>query len=235
MRIDKTEKGEFGNFQIHETEGREIIDKFIDIETQLIIVREKYRDLNAWGGYSYDYVTINPNNGDIIEIDERKNFINYDEQLGEDLNANITYKTRRIHGINGNETIEIEIFHPDKNESLKSSFHFAFSKEPHKPIAELYDYLIKSREENRIQKEKALKEYLSKSYEDRVKYWSGNLHQQMRWNAESGFDEYAVFSKDWLDEIKKYEPRIKEILDDVIKNYWKNYWNADKIKEALKK
>ena len=38
-------------------------------------------------------------------------------------------------------------------------------------------------------------EYPVKSFEEKVKYWSGTLHSQMRWNGESGFDEMAVFSK----------------------------------------
>jgi len=234
MVINKNEKGEFGHFRILESEGREITQKFIDFETKLVIVREKYRDLNGYAGYSYEYTTINPKNGDIIEIDERKNFIDYNEQIGEDVKSKIKWKTKRVHGTNGNERIEIKIFHPNEVEPLKSSYHSAFSKESHKPITELYKYLVKSREENRIQKEKALAEYLKKSYEDRVKYWSGNLHRQMRWNAESGFDEYTVFSKAWLDEVKKHEPLIERILDDVIKKYWKNYWDVRKIKEALK-
>jgi len=235
MRVDKTEKGEFGNFKIYETEGREIVSKFIDFETKLIIIREKYRDLDAWGGFGYDCITINQNSGDIIDLEKRSEFINYDEQFGENISAKITWKTKRISGNNGSEKIEIEIFHPNEDKPLKSSFLQAFSNKPHKSIKELYEYLIKSREESEIQKEKALEQYLNKSYEDRVKYWSGSLHQQMRWNGESGVDEYAVFSKAWLSEVKKYEPRIEEILDDVMDKYWKNYWSLNKIKEALKK
>jgi hypothetical protein len=85
-----------------------------------------------------------------------------------------------------------------------------------------------------MERDKALSEYLAKSYEDRVKYWAGTLHQEMRWNGESGLDEYAVFSKAWLDEVKTIEPQIEEMLDEAIEKYWRNYWNAAKIKAALK-
>lgn len=84
------------------------------------------------------------------------------------------------------------------------------------------------------EQEKALKDYLSKSYEDRLKYWSGQLHQQMRWNAESGYDAYAIFSKDWLSEVKKYEPRIEEMLESIMDSYWANYWDTNEIRRRLK-
>jgi hypothetical protein len=35
--------------------------------------------------------------------------------------------------------------------------------------------------------------------------------------------------------VKTIEPKIEQILDDVIEKYWRNYWNVAKIKAALLK
>ncbi len=77
-------------------------------------------------------------------------------------------------------------------------------------------------------------EYKTLNREERIDYWSGSLHQEMRWNAESGFDEYMVFSKKWLEEVQTIEPNIEELLKEIIEKKWKNYWNKQKIWEALK-
>ncbi|AFM05422.1 hypothetical protein Fleli_3082 [Bernardetia litoralis DSM 6794] len=77
-------------------------------------------------------------------------------------------------------------------------------------------------------------EYETLNQEEKVKYWSGTLHQEMRWNVESGINAYDVFSKEWLEEVKPIEPNIEEILKEVIEKHWKNYWNKQKIWEALK-
>lgn len=174
----------------------------IDYSTNLIIVLEKYRDLNGYAGYSYEYTTIDPKTANIIQVDDRKQFIDYNDQYGEDLKFKIKWKSKRVKASKGNERIEIEIYQEEEEQPLSSLFNFAFSKEPHKSIPDLYKYLIKIREESEIQKAKSLQKYLEKDYDERVKYWAGNLGRQMRWNVESGFDEYAVFSKPWLEEVK---------------------------------
>lgn len=75
--------------------------------------------------------------------------------------------------------------------------------------------------------------YLKKSYEERVKHWA-SLHQGMRWQVESGLDEYIGFSKKWLEEIKEYEPDIESILEVVFEKHWKGYWDINEIKRRLK-
>ena len=235
MKIDKEENGKFGDFKISEEEGKEITNKFIDFETKLLIVREKIRDLNVWGGYKYETTTINPKNGEIIRVKERENFINYKEQKGYDEKSSLTWTTKRELKENGRESITIEIHHRIEKEPIKSEFFNAFSEKAHKTIPILYQQLIDYRKKEKVRKEKALADYLKKDYEERVKYWSGNLHQQMRWNGESSLDEYAVFSKDWLNKVKKHEPNIENMLEDVFNKYWKGYWNIKEIRERLKK
>lgn len=76
--------------------------------------------------------------------------------------------------------------------------------------------------------------YKTLNQEERITYWSGTLHQEMRWNVESGIDAYDIFSKEWLEEVRTIEPNIEQVLKEVIEKYWKNYWNKQKIWEALK-
>jgi hypothetical protein len=62
-----------------------------------------------------------------------------------------------------------------------------------------------------------VKNYHSMSSKEKVKFWSGYIGRQMRWNNESGVDEMDVFNvpdfKIWL----KYEPNILQMLKEVIK------------------
>ncbi|RAV97975.1 hypothetical protein [Pseudochryseolinea flava] len=39
--------------------------------------------------------------------------------------------------------------------------------------------------------------YPSYSFDERVLHWSGSLHRRMRWQEESGYDPYAIYSKAW--------------------------------------
>ena len=60
-------------------------------------------------------------------------------------------------------------------------------------------------------------EYPNKSREEKIKYWSGSLHQQMRWNGESGQDEMAIFSKEDYMHWKLKEPEIEKLLPEILK------------------
>ena len=75
-------------------------------------------------------------------------------------------------------------------------------------------------------------EYPKKTFDQKVSYWSGSLHRQMRWNVESGFDEMAVFSKSDYECWKEKEPLIDTILVQVIKIL---NLNAEEVYEELKK
>ncbi len=69
-------------------------------------------------------------------------------------------------------------------------------------------------------------------FEEKVKYWTGRLHSQMRWNGESGVDEMAVFSKADYEIWKKHEPEIDELLPHIIKHLTVK---EEDVYEALKK
>lgn len=231
MKIDKSTNGEFGNFQVYESEGEKCRRKFIDFETGMLIVMMQEGTIeNGFTGDSY-HTTINPKNGEIIEVEDRKNYISYDEMSGKDEELKISWKRRRIPGLRGNEYFEFDIFIESEKEPINLKYWCAFSEKPHKTISEWYKKHLISKEKRK----KDIIEYQKKTYLEKVKFWSGNLYQQMRWNGESGYDEYAVFSKKWLESIKEFEPQIEQILDDAIEKYWKNYLDVNKVTKALKK
>ena len=77
-------------------------------------------------------------------------------------------------------------------------------------------------EENRRNRRKAAEEfwadeYTKKTFDEKIKYWSGYLNTQMRWNGESGVDEMAVFSKESYEYWKAREPIFDELLPHVIR------------------
>jgi len=240
MKINKLRKSEFGDFDIQETDGWIILRKFIDFETGMLIVVEQQESNNRRivPGKSYhettnpvSYIMISPKNVEIVEIEDRETHVSYSEVEIQDEELNISWKRRRKIGEMGFEYFEFDIYSDEIDEPIILNYWPAFSDKPHKPIPE---WFIEYKEAREKEKRKVV-EYQKKPYKEKVKFWSGTLHQQMRWNGESGLDEYAVFSKEWLEKTKKIEPLIEEILEDVIEKYWKTYWNAKKIKEALTK
>jgi hypothetical protein len=73
-------------------------------------------------------------------------------------------------------------------------------------------------------------EYPKKTLDQKINYWSGSLHQQMRWNGESGFDEMAVFSKADYDLWKQHEPYIDSLLPAILE---KLNVNKEKVFDLL--
>ena len=62
--------------------------------------------------------------------------------------------------------------------------------------------------------------YINKTLNDKVIYWSGRLHQQMRWQVESGLDPYSIYTPKWYQSTKKFEPDFDKIMDEVFSKYW---------------
>ena len=100
-------------------------------------------------------------------------------------------------------------------------------KEPNENIPEWIKNLIK--DENKFWTE----EYPLLSRNEKIRHWSGTLHQKMRWQSESGLDPYIIFSKEWLSEVKKVENDFDSILEEIFTIYWKENWNKDEIKKRL--
>ena len=59
-------------------------------------------------------------------------------------------------------------------------------------------------------------EYPSKDKEEKINFWCGYLHQQIRWNVESGIDALDVFSKSDYNFFKSKDPNFDELLPRII-------------------
>lgn len=107
--------------------------------------------------------------------------------------------------------------------------------------SERLKYLKEIEEENARQEvrnesfEKSI--YPNYSFQEKVKYWSGRLHQQMRWQAESGLDPYSIYTVEWYNSTKQFEFRFDEIMDEVFSKYWGTGadWDKDEYLKRIGK
>ena len=67
--------------------------------------------------------------------------------------------------------------------------------------------------------------YPAYSFEEKVKHWSGSLYRQMRWNGESGYDEYGIYSPEWHAAVLALEPEIDRIMDELFDRRWGSSWS----------
>jgi hypothetical protein len=85
-------------------------------------------------------------------------------------------------------------------------------------LSGLFDIEREAEDKKRIHFE--FEEYPNYSFEEKVKFWSGTLHRQMRWQVESGLDPYAIYDEEWYKTVKITEPSIDSIMDEVFAKYW---------------
>ncbi len=78
-------------------------------------------------------------------------------------------------------------------------------------------------------------EYPKFSFDEKVKFWSGALHQQMRWQVESGLDPYSIYDLNWYKLVKEREPNIDSIIDTVFEKYWSSTGAEWSKEEYLKR
>jgi hypothetical protein len=53
------------------------------------------------------------------------------------------------------------------------------------------------------------------------------MNQQMRWQAESGLDEYAGYSPEWRANRLRFEPNLDRLIHDAFKRYLSWEWDYD--------
>ena len=56
----------------------------------------------------------------------------------------------------------------------------------------------------------------------------------MRSMAESGFDPYAVFSRECYEKVKENEPEFDRIMEKVWEVYWKDHWSKEEYLRRIK-
>lgn len=62
--------------------------------------------------------------------------------------------------------------------------------------------------------------YPNYTFQEKVSFWSGQLHRQMRWQVESGLDPYIIYSPEWYQSTKEFEPDFDKIMDEVFDKKW---------------
>lgn len=100
-------------------------------------------------------------------------------------------------------------------------------------LSKLFDIEREGELKKRIQFENT--EYFTLSFEEKVKFWSGTLHRQMRWQVESGLDPYDIYDISWYNDIKITEPNIDLIMDEVFTKYWSSTGGEWSKEEYLKR
>lgn len=117
------------------------------------------------------------------------------------------------------------------NKKIKDYTHEELLQLSNDELSTLLDIEMKVSVEKRFDFEK--EEYPNFSFNEKVKYWSGVLYRQMRWQVESGLDPYAIYDSKWH-EIKKQEPEIDKIMDCVFDEYWNGEWSKVEFAKRIK-
>jgi hypothetical protein len=213
MKLDIERVSEYGSFSIEPTEGRKILAVFLDFETKLLIVEE----LAARTGDSQlVYVTtIDARAARIIPPGERKNRIDYSEQSETDEEAGLKRVFRReIDTETGNESFSEQLY--KSNVQIGRSTRIAFRKSKPETILDSYRRRLEEQEHQELFWKT---EYAAKTFEDRAAYWAASIHRHMRWQSESGLDEYAGFTPEWYELAKRREPEFDKILSFMFERY----------------
>lgn len=232
MKVDHTKSSQFGPFQILPTTGKKIIQQFIDYETKLLIIQEIAITKKA-GNFSQLILltTLNPTKGTIISPKDRPDYIDYATKVTVAKDLPVKSVVQRVVNLQtGNESFEYTIRDLLTNKILVSGSAIAFSK---KQLVSPLEKYQKQLSKNKEREEFWAVTYPAKSYEERVKYWGNTLHQLMRWQTESGYEEASIFSKQWLEENQKVEPQLLQIIEELLET-WDFYWDILAIRAALR-
>lgn len=230
MKINLEKVSEYGDFSIELTDGREILAIYFDFETKLLIVEE----LAARNGNSQPiYVTtIDAGAARIIPPNERKNHIDYSEQTETDEETGLKRTFRReVNAETGNEFINEKLY--ESNFEISKSARIAFGKTKPQTIFDSYKQRLKEKEREELFWKT---EYAAKNFEERAAYWASMMFRHMRWQSESGLDEYAGFTPEWYEFAVRREPEFDKILSFIFERYKYEFdYQGHSVAEILKR
>lgn len=125
------------------------------------------------------------------------------------------------------------------NDLLSSVIQFDSRKDLFEILVRELELIRKKGLEEYLEKRPDLNKqsYINKQFTDKVTYWSGRLHQQMRWQAESGLDPYSIYTANWYQSTKEFEPDFDKIMDEVFEKYWDTGtdWSKEKYLQRIGK
>jgi hypothetical protein len=217
MKINLEKGSEYGNFSIEPTAGKQILAVYFDFSTKLLIVEELVNAEQNRESRPLHVTTIDAGTARIISLDERKKHIDYSEgrEIDEELGLKRIFR-REINFETGNEFIIEKLSKLESNAEISSATRTAFGKTA--PATVFDDY--KARLAQKEREELFWKtEYAAKDFEERAAYWASAMLRQMRWQSESGLDEYAAFTPGWYEFAKNREPDFDKMLTFIFERY----------------
>lgn len=90
--------------------------------------------------------------------------------------------------------------------------------------SDFLEYNCKLQEWVELQRTDVEPDYLEKTHEAKVKYWA-EYGRAMRWQVESGLDPYSIFSKQWYDDLVRFEPNLNALVQEAFEVYLKGDWS----------
>ncbi|HEX8250629.1 MAG TPA: hypothetical protein VF599_20820 [Pyrinomonadaceae bacterium] len=213
MKINAGKASEYGDFSIEPTAGKTILAVYVDFTTRLLIVEELAVANEGKQSQPIFTTTIDAENARVIPPEERKNYIDYAEQSEIDAETGLKRVFRReIDFETGGEIIKEKLYESGSNVEISSATRIAFGKNAPQTVFDSY----KQHEQWKAQEELFWKnEYAAKDFAERAAYWSSSMFRHMRWQSESGLDQYAGFSPEWYEFAKSREPDFDKILDFI--------------------
>ena len=217
MKIIVGKPSEYGNFSIEPTAGKTILAIYFDFTTRLLIVEELAVANEGKQSQPIFTTTIDAENARVIPPEERENYIDYAEQSEIDAETGLKRISRReIDFGTGGEIIKEKLYEFGTSVEISSATRIAFGKNAPQTVFDSYkqEQEWKAREELFWQNE-----YAAKSFAERAAYWASSMFRHVRWQSESGLDEYAGFSPEWYEFAKSREPDFDKILAFIFEHY----------------
>lgn len=233
MKINREKSSEYGDFSIEPTDGRQILAVYVDFTTKLLIVEELAdRDQGETPRPAF-ITTVDAEAARVIPFDERKNYIDYSEMSEADEESGLKRVFR--HEINfetGNETIKEKLYNADSGDEISSSTSIAFGKTAPATIFDSFKQRLAQQEREELFWKT---EYAAKSFEDRAAYWASMMFRQMRWQNESGLDEYAGFTPEWYEFAQSREPDFDQMFDFIFERYGYEFAYQDHSEKEIRR
>lgn len=202
-------------FDLVESNGFKIINKYIDLESKLLIVEE----LNLANDFLF-YYTIDNINGCVINHSDRGRFFKYNEYEKKCQNENFKIVIKREqNSYTGKEVIQEKLIDRHNHVLLERQI-IAFNKDQINSIEDLYNENLKSKKN---EQSFWIEEYPQYSVERKITYWVSNIHHGMRMQGEATADPYSEFSIKWYLDVILKDSDFDVVFEKVVPKLGVNF------------